>query len=141
VFSGPPRWRARREKCSYRNRSSATVWQAWWLQAKSLAIALALAGAACSAEWSGSVGAILGRSDRDGRLFVREAPAEMSAARAGIRSGDEVTTIGGRAVAGMTPEEVHGALAGPVGSKVKLTVVRDGQDLAVEVERGPLRGQ
>ena len=87
------------------------------------------------------MGAILGRNDRDGRLFVREAPAEMSASRAGLLPGDEITAIAGKSVSGMTPEDVHAALAGHVGTKVKLGVTRDGQSLTFDVERGPLRGE
>jgi C-terminal processing protease CtpA/Prc len=41
----------------------------------------------------------------------------------------------------MSPNDVHSALTGAVGTKVKLTVLRDGQSLTFEVERGPLRGE
>lgn len=86
------------------------------------------------------MGAVLGKNNQDGRLYVREVPADMGAAKVGIQAGDEVTAIDGKAVSSMTPDEVHAALAGAVGSKVKLTVVRDGQALTFEIERGPLRG-
>jgi carboxyl-terminal processing protease len=107
---------------------------------KRLALTLLLLAAACAQRWSGSVGAVLGKNNRDGRLYVREVPADMGAAKVGIQAGDEVTAIDGKAVSSMTPDEVHAALAGAVGSKVKLTVVRDGQALTFEIERGPLRG-
>jgi C-terminal processing protease CtpA/Prc len=94
----------------------------------------------CSGTWTGSVGAVLGKSNADGRVFVREAPASMGAARAGIAVGDEVVAIDGRLVAKMTPEEVHEALAGKVGTKVKIRVVRAGVTIEYDVERGPLQG-
>ena len=87
------------------------------------------------------MGAVLGKNDHDGRLFVRDAPAGMGAAKAGIERGDEVTAIDGKPVSSMTPADVHQALAGAVGSKVKITVAREGQTLTFEIERGPLRGE
>jgi carboxyl-terminal processing protease len=99
-----------------------------------------LLAAACAQRWSGSVGAYLGKNNKDGRLYVREVPPDMGAAKVGIQAGDEVTAIDGKAVSSMTPDEVHAALAGAVGSKVKVTVQRDGQSLTFEIERGPLRG-
>jgi carboxyl-terminal processing protease len=103
-------------------------------------ILLALSALACAQQWNGSVGAVLGKNNMDGRLVVRQAPADMGAAKAGVRAGDEVTAIDGKAVSSMTPDEVHAALAGAVGTKVKVTVLRDGQTLTFEIERGPLRG-
>ncbi len=63
----------------------------------------------------------------------------MGAAKAGVEQGDEVTAIDGKEVSAMTPDEVHQALAGAVGTKVKLTIVRDGQTLRFDVQRVPLR--
>lgn len=100
-----------------------------------------LAGAgACSAAWTGSVGAVLAKDNADGRLFVRQAPAGMGAARAGLAVGDEVVAIDGRPVAGMTPVDVHEALSGKVGTTVRITVLRDGVASDHAVERGPLSG-
>jgi C-terminal processing protease CtpA/Prc len=92
------------------------------------------------ATWTGSVGAVLGKDNVDGRLFVREAPDGMGAAKAGVSVGDEVVAIDGKPVAKMTPAEVHEALAGKVGTKVKVTVMRGGASLDFVVERGPLAG-
>jgi C-terminal processing protease CtpA/Prc len=64
----------------------------------------------------------------------------MGAARAGIAVGDEVVAIEGRAVKAMTPEEVHEALSGKVGTKVTMTILRGGTTIELHVERGPLAG-
>jgi carboxyl-terminal processing protease len=85
------------------------------------------------------VGAVLAKDNRSGRVYVREAPADMGAAKGGVRVGDELVTIDGNAVQTMSPDDVHKALTGQVGSRVKLTVKRDGQTVDVVVERGPLR--
>jgi C-terminal processing protease CtpA/Prc len=94
----------------------------------------------CGSSWKGSVGAVLGKDNRTGRVFVREAPGEMGAARAGIRIDDEIVAIDGVRTEGMTPAEIHDKLAGDVGSKVTLTVRHEGSPPRdVVVERGPLR--
>jgi S1-C subfamily serine protease len=136
-------------ECSYRNHLKATVWATtgWGpprrrpIEPKRFALVLALLALACGSRWTGSVGAIFGKNNTDGRLYVRDAPEDMGAAKAGVHAGDEVTAIDGVLVASFSSDDVHKALAGAVGSKVRLTVVRDGQILVFEVERGPLRGE
>ena len=103
-----------------------------------LALLLLVGTASCSATWTGSVGAVLAKDNQNGRLYVREAPEGMGAAKAGMAVGDEVVAIDGKAVTKMTPPEVHEALAGKVGTKVKVTVVRAGAMVELVVERGPL---
>jgi len=71
-------------------------------------------------------------------VFVREAPPDMGAAKAGVRVDDEIVAIDGTKVADMTPTEVHDKLAGDVGTKVTLTVRHGGETRDVVVERGPL---
>jgi S1-C subfamily serine protease len=94
----------------------------------------------CASNWKGSVGAVLGKDNRTGRVFVRDAPPGMPAERAGIRPDDEITAIDDVPVGKMTPEQVHEKLAGDVGTKVKLTVLHAGDaPRDVLVERGPLR--
>jgi carboxyl-terminal processing protease len=93
----------------------------------------------CGSSWKGSVGAVLGKDNADGRLYVREVPADMAASKAGVKEGDELVAIDGAPVRAMLPDEVHKALAGRVGTRVKLSIHRGGETLDLEVERGPLR--
>lgn len=93
--------------------------------------------AACASNWQGSIGALLAKDNRSGRLFVRDVPADMAGARAGLRLGDEVTAIDGKPVGTMGPDEVQKALRGKVGSKVTLTIARGEERRDVVVERGP----
>jgi hypothetical protein len=94
---------------------------------------------ACGGSWDGSVGAIFGKDNRTGRVFVREAPPGLGAARAGVREGDEVTEIDGKPVVTMSPEEVHRALGGKVGSRVTLVLAGPAGVRTVAIERSPLR--
>lgn len=88
----------------------------------------------------GSIGAILGKNHATGRVTVREVPPDMGSARAGLRPGDQLLLIDGRDVRSMTAEQIHEALVGPIGSKVALTVERDGRILRLEVLRERLKG-
>ncbi len=72
-----------------------------------------------------------------GGLRVVEAPPDGPAARAGLQEDDLITFIDGDPVSEMDMSEVVERLRGPVGSRVTLAVVRDGEELEIEVERRP----
>lgn len=76
----------------------------------------------------GTIGAVLAQGG-DRRLSIREVPPGLAAARAGVQSGDELLLIEGRDVRRMSASEVHWALEGDVGQPVKLTLIRDGQQV------------
>jgi carboxyl-terminal processing protease len=103
------------------------------------AVWAACSAVACGGGLMGSVGAVLGKDNQDGRVYVRELPPDMPAARAGLKLDDEIVAIDGKPVRPMTPEEVHEALSGPLGSSVMLSAVREGASFVVTVKRGPLR--
>lgn len=105
---------------------------------KLIAGAAAVLLVACAAT-HGSIGAVLGQDKTDGRVFVRQAPASMAAARAGIEVGDEVLLIDGRDVRSMSPEAIHLALEGDQGTRVSLTILRRGAIQRIAVDRGPLK--
>jgi C-terminal processing protease CtpA/Prc len=69
---------------------------------------------------------------------VRSVPKGLAGAQAGLEKGDEVVLIDGRDVRAMSPDAIHESLEGPVGSKVRLTVLRRGKVERLEIERGPL---
>jgi carboxyl-terminal processing protease len=71
-------------------------------------------------------------------VTVRETPAGYPAARAGLEPGDEVLLIDGRDVRGMSPEAIHLALEGDVGTTVQLTLLRRGKVERVALKRTPL---
>jgi C-terminal processing protease CtpA/Prc len=114
---------------------NATLWPALLIP---FLLVVLLAGGGCSSKWTGSVGAVLGKSNQDGRVFVRDVPPDMPAYKAGIREGDELVAIDGKPVGPMSPEDVHQLLQGDVGTNVTLTVMRGSERREVKVERGPL---
>ncbi len=55
--------------------------------------------------------------------------------KAGIKSGDVITSIGQHSLSGLSSEEAIPLIRGPEGSKVRLSVLRDGVTFSVLVER------
>jgi len=100
-------------------------------------LAALLALVSCASR-PGSIGAVLGQSHSDGRLTIREAPPGYPAAKAGLGPGDEVLLIDGRDVRGMSPEAIHLALEGDIGTTVQLTLLRRGKIERVALKRAPL---
>jgi membrane-associated protease RseP (regulator of RpoE activity) len=89
----------------------------------------------CASE-RGTIGAKLGRQE-DGRVFIRETPLSLAAARAGLQPGDEITLVNGRDVRSFDEKGLHSILSGDVGEPVKLTVLRGEQVLHVTLQRTP----
>jgi C-terminal processing protease CtpA/Prc len=103
--------------------------------------AAALAAVTAAALWScsprnGTIGAVLAQSKTDGTVRVREVPAALGSARAGLEPGDEVLLVDGFDVRILSPQRLHEALEGPVGSTVRLTVLHRGTIARLEVVRG-----
>ena len=84
----------------------------------------------------GGIHARLGYSEEQG-LRVLDAPVGGAAARAGLREGDRIIAIDNEPVREMAASEVVNHLRGPVGSKVQLDAVRDGEIKAFVIPREP----
>jgi len=83
----------------------------------------------------GTIGAVIAQDDESGRLFLRDVPPGLAAARAELKPGDEILLIDGLDVRAMDPKQIHAALVGDVDSPVKLTLLRDEQVLRVTLKR------
>ncbi len=59
---------------------------------------------------------------------------DTPAAKAGILSNDFIVQLDGQQVLGLTLDEAVGKMKGPVGTKIKLTIVRDGVADPLEME-------
>ncbi len=62
---------------------------------------------------------------------------DTPAANAGIMGGDYITHINGRSVLGLTLTEAVKRMRGPIGSTIKITIIREGYEepLDIEIER------
>lgn len=69
-------------------------------------------------------------------LYVPEDPYDDApAGKGGIKKGDIITAVDGASVNGKTIDEVVGTIRGKAGTKVKLTIKRDGKTQDVELTR------
>ena len=76
--------------------------------------------------------------ERDGEVVVA-APIEGSpAARAGIETGDVVVAVDGEGVREEDVSQIVEKVKGPEGTRVKLTVERDGEERVFDLERAEI---
>lgn len=88
---------------------------------------------------TGSIGAMLSKTNDDGRVWVRFVPRDMEAAKAGLEPDDEVLLVDGLDARKMNPEQLHQALIGPIGSSVSLTIRHAGEIRRLSIKRGELK--
>ncbi len=69
----------------------------------------------------------------DGLIKVVAPIDETPAAKAGILANDLITQLDGEQVQGMTLNQAIEKMRGPVNTKIKLTIMRKGQDKPIEV--------
>ena len=83
---------------------------------------------------SGSFGGIgIEITSQDDLVQVVSPIDDTPAARAGMMSGDLVTQVDDKPLRGLTLEQASEAMKGPINSKVKLTIIRKGQDKPLEL--------
>ena len=100
-----------------------------------LLLIAALSAVAACVPSKGTIGAIIAQDDDSGRLFLREVPPDLAAARAKLKAGDEILLIDGLDVRRMDAQQINGALTGEVDSPVKLTLIRQEQIIRVTLKR------
>ena len=100
-----------------------------------LLVVAALSAIASCAPGKGTIGAVIAQDNDSGRLFLREVPPDLAAARANLKAGDEILLIDGLDVRRMDAQQINSALTGDVDSPVKLTLIRQEQIVRVTLKR------
>jgi carboxyl-terminal processing protease len=75
------------------------------------------------------------RSERSGPLTIESVIQGTPASRAGLRRGDRIVAVDGRSLAGRPSSESIALIKGEPGTKVALTIARDGRRRTQRVER------
>ncbi|HRI67490.1 MAG TPA: PDZ domain-containing protein [Polyangium sp.] len=109
-----------------------------WLRASSLLLAMFFF-VGCGAERPGSIGAHLSRDNETGSLYVQDLFPGLAGERAGLLPGDEIVMIDGHYVREFEAARIREMLRGPVGTGLRLTVVRGDLVLRVRLSRSELR--
>lgn len=71
-------------------------------------------------------------------FYVDEVFADTPAAEAGLRRLDHIVKVDGKSTDGWTLDQLTGAIRGPEGTEVTLTLQRDEQEIAVTISRKAL---
>jgi C-terminal processing protease CtpA/Prc len=103
------------------------------LRLSSFTLALSVT-AACGAPPRGTIGAVLIQRS-DGRVFVRDVPPHLAAAKAGVLPGDELLLIEGQDVRRLGEDDLRRVLSGHVDEPVRLTFVRGAEVHRVTIHR------
>jgi carboxyl-terminal processing protease len=69
----------------------------------------------------------------DGQVKVVTPIDDTPAAKAGILANDVITQLNGESIQGLSLDQAIEKMRGPVNTKVKLTIVRKGQDKPIEI--------
>ena len=77
--------------------------------------------------------------EKDGVIRVITPMAGSPAARSGMRSGDQITAVDGIEVNADRLHETIGRMRGRAGSKISVTVLRDGESMLHEMRRAVIR--
>ncbi|HEX7291580.1 MAG TPA: S41 family peptidase [Conexibacter sp.] len=75
------------------------------------------------------------RPERGGPLAIESVIQGTPAARAGLRPGDRIVAVNGRSLTGRPSSESIATIKGEPGTKVALTIARDGRRTTQSVER------
>lgn len=73
--------------------------------------------------------------NESGEVVIYQPFEGSPAEKAGLKKGDIITEIDGKSVKGKTSSDVSDMIKGMSGSKVKITVARDGKEIEFEVTR------
>lgn len=76
--------------------------------------------------------------DKTQKIVVIAPIEDSPAARAGIMAGDEIAEIGGKPTKGLSLEEASKGIRGPIGTEVKLAIVRHGERREYVITRGEI---
>lgn len=99
-------------------------------------------------EWSDFQTAALGNyvgvgiymsMDKNDNIIVLSPIKESPAEAAGIKPGDIITAVDDESVIGMTSSDVSMKIKGEAGTKVKVTIYRDGEYIDFEMERSDIK--
>lgn len=73
---------------------------------------------------------------KEGKIYITKIFENSPAASAGLKVKDVITKIDGKSVEGMNLNEVSDLIKGKSGTKVELTILREGKEETIEVTRG-----
>lgn len=96
---------------------------------------------ATSGKFSGIGISIISKPNEDDHLLVVDVIDDSPAQKAGLIAGDKIVEVSGEKLRGLSSDEVIGRIKGPIGTKVKLKILREKKPLEYEVKRDIIKEQ
>jgi len=84
------------------------------------------------------IGIVITQDEESGNCYIRDVLANSPAEKAGIKAGDIIKSVDDKDATGLSVIDVSSLTKGPAGTKLKITVERNGVDLDFEAERSNL---
>jgi carboxyl-terminal processing protease len=81
----------------------------------------------------GGIGASISMN-KDNQILIVEPMENSPALKAGIRPNDIILYVDGKTTEGLTVQQTVAMVRGPIGTPVKLTILHEGENTAVEIE-------
>ena len=96
---------------------------------------------ATSGKFSGIGVSIISKANEDDHLLVVDILDDSPAQKAGLLAGDKIVEVAGEKLRGLSSDEVICRIKGPIGSKVKLKILRDKKPHEYDVKRDIIKEQ
>lgn len=96
---------------------------------------------ATSGKFSGVGISIISKPVEDDHLLVVDVLDDSPAQKSGLQAGDKIVEVSGEKLRGLSSDEVIGLIKGPIGTKVKLKILRDKKPLEYDVKRDIIKAQ
>ncbi len=94
--------------------------------------------AGVSGSYSG-IGATVTQEKKSGSIVIHKISEGGAAEKAGLKAGDIVKSVDGKSVAGKELDDVIKDVRGEEGTKVVLSILRDGKPLDIEITRATIK--
>lgn len=94
-----------------------------------------------SGKFSGVGISIISKPNEDEFLLVVDVIDDSPAQKAGLIAGDKIVEVAGEKLRGLSSDEVICKIKGPIGTKVKLKILRDKKPMEFEVKRDVIKDQ
>jgi carboxyl-terminal processing protease len=99
------------------------------------------AAEATAGKFSGIGISIISKPNEDDHLLVVDVLDDSPAQKSGLVAGDKIVEVAGEKLRGLSSDEVISRIKGPIGSKVKLKILRDKKPHEYEVRRDTIKEQ
>jgi len=94
-----------------------------------------------SGKFSGIGVSIISKANEDEHLLIVDVINDSPAEKVGLIAGDKIVEVAGEKLRGLSSDEVISRIKGPIGTKVKLKILRDKKPMEFDAKRDVIKDQ